>query len=131
MAGKSTTSKYVVDLLKGRDHKVQWVDEGTGHHPADYEFHSYLTEEDLEQFSVKDKNEILKTSVKEREGYIVELNKLHGELFHKVLQYMIFYLGKEKIKLCLMDGRNSLVPLKRILFMFLTVVFCKIQCAKQ
>lgn len=109
-AGKSTTSKFIADLLKGRGHNVKWVDEGTGFHPADYEFHSYLTEEDLEQFSVKDKNELIKSSVKENEGYIVELNKFHGELFEKVLQYKIYdFLPWEKENKIMIDGWQKFI----------------------
>lgn len=59
-------------MLEDRGHKVKWVDEGINHHPADFEFHTYLTEKDLEQFSSIDKNVIVKSSVKEHEGYIIQ-----------------------------------------------------------
>ena len=35
--GKSTTARYIASLLKG---DVRCVDEGTGEHPADYEWHA-------------------------------------------------------------------------------------------
>ena len=38
-SGKSTTSAFVAELLKAHG-KVCYVDEGTGEHPADYEFHA-------------------------------------------------------------------------------------------
>ena len=38
-SGKSTTSAFTADLL-GQYGKVCFVDEGTGDHPADYEFHA-------------------------------------------------------------------------------------------
>ena len=39
-SGKSTISAYIADLLK-RTENVSFVDEGTGAHPADYEFHAF------------------------------------------------------------------------------------------
>lgn len=41
-SGKSTTSKYVAGALEKQGRSVSYFDEGTGNHPADYEFHAYL-----------------------------------------------------------------------------------------
>ena len=38
-SGKSTTSAYVAELLEQQGN-VCYVDEGSGDHPADYEFHA-------------------------------------------------------------------------------------------
>lgn len=37
-SSKSTTSRYIADLLKANNHSVQWIDEETNLHPAEYEF---------------------------------------------------------------------------------------------
>lgn len=41
-AGKSTTARFVAETLAARGMRVRSVDEGTGVHPADYEFHAYV-----------------------------------------------------------------------------------------
>ncbi len=41
-SGKSTTSRYVARKLEEMGKRVYFFDEGTGNHPADYEFHSFL-----------------------------------------------------------------------------------------
>lgn len=41
-SGKSTTAGFVADWLAARGHSVHCVDEGTGEHPADYEFHALV-----------------------------------------------------------------------------------------
>ena len=40
-SGKSSTAAFVADTLRQRGRKVCAVDEGTGDHPADYEFHAF------------------------------------------------------------------------------------------
>ena len=42
-SGKSTTSKYIADLLEKSGKKVCFFDEGSGNHPTDYEFPMYET----------------------------------------------------------------------------------------
>ena len=44
---KSTTSKHITDFLKQSGEKTIYVDEGTGNHPADYEFHAYISEKSM------------------------------------------------------------------------------------
>ena len=41
-AGKSTTATFVAEILRRRGRRVVMVDEGTGDHPADYEFHALV-----------------------------------------------------------------------------------------
>ena len=46
-SGKSTTAKYIADFLEKSGKKVCFFDEGSGQHPADYEYHAYITQEQL------------------------------------------------------------------------------------
>ncbi len=89
-SGKSTTSKYIAKLLKKQQNNVVWIDEGTGNHPADYEFQSYITEEIYRTFDKEEQTKILEVSTKKHDGYIVELGQLKGELFDKVIPYKIY-----------------------------------------
>lgn len=78
-SGKSTTSAFVASLLEEQG-KVCFVDEGSGNHPADYEFHA-LAPAGL----VSEKEEI------------VALSDYSGELFEQLLQYKIYdFLPWEK-----------------------------------
>ena len=40
-SGKSSTARYIADILAQQGKHVCYIDEGTGSHPADYEFHAY------------------------------------------------------------------------------------------
>lgn len=40
-SGKSTTAGFIADCLRRRGTSVRLVDEGTGNHPADYEWHAF------------------------------------------------------------------------------------------
>ena len=71
-SGKSTTSAYVAELLKQQG-TVCFVDEGTGDHPADYEFHALAP---AGMFSEK--------------SQIVSLKDYSGEMFDRLLQYKIY-----------------------------------------
>ena len=71
-SGKSTTSAFVASLLEQKG-KVCFVDEGTGNHPADYEFHALAP---AGFFSDKEE--------------IVSLSQFSGEMFDKLLQYKIY-----------------------------------------
>ena len=41
-SGKSTTAKFISEKLSEMDKSVILVDEGSGKHPADFEFHAYV-----------------------------------------------------------------------------------------
>lgn len=71
-SGKSATSLFVASFLE-RNGKVCFVDEGTGNHPADYEFHA-LAPAGL----LSDKAEI------------VPLSGFSGEMLERLLQYKIY-----------------------------------------
>lgn len=40
-SGKSSTARFIAETLSAQGKTVYFVDEGTGDHPADYEFHAY------------------------------------------------------------------------------------------
>ena len=84
-SGKSSTAKYIAEKLG-----YSFVDEGTGSHPADYEFHAFLTENDLMTFAPDERGKILSLSERRSGGYIVRLGDFTGKLFEKLLQYKIY-----------------------------------------
>ena len=49
-SGKSTTARYIAEKIG-----YTFVDEGTGSHPADYEFQAFLTKSDLETFTADER----------------------------------------------------------------------------
>ena len=73
-SGKSTTSAYVAELVKQHGN-VCFVDEGTGDHPADYEFHA-----------------LSPAGMLSEELRIVSLKDYSGEIFERLLQYKIYDL---------------------------------------
>lgn len=88
-SGKSTTSAFVADLLKEK-YKVCYIDEGTGDHPADYEFHAFITETELSDFTLEEQNTIRSCSELIQDGYIVPLARFEGELFERLLPHKIY-----------------------------------------
>lgn len=71
-SGKSTLSAYVADRL-GKKEKIRFVDEGTGDHPADYEFHA-----------------LAPAGLLSSESRIVPLSDFSGDLLHQLLPYKIY-----------------------------------------
>lgn len=88
-SGKSTLSAYVANELK-KKYNVCFVDEGTGNHPADFEFHSLLKEKDFVNFSKSEMTEINSVSEKFGEDLIVPLSCVKDELFNKLLCFKIY-----------------------------------------
>lgn len=84
-SGKSTAARYIAEQLG-----MTFVDEGSGAHPADYEFHAYLTESDLAEFAGNERQEVLSAAERKSGGYIVSLGGFTGELFDKLLQHKIY-----------------------------------------
>ena len=41
-SGKSSAARFIADILTAQGKDVRYIDEGTGNHPADYEFHAYV-----------------------------------------------------------------------------------------
>ena len=88
-SGKSTTSTFIAELLKTK-HKVCFVDEGSGEHPADFEFHAYLSESEMSGFSVEEQEKIKISADSMQGGYIVPLARFEGELFERLLPHKIY-----------------------------------------
>ncbi len=95
-SGKSTTSEFVCDILRASGIDAAFVDEGSGNHPADFEFHSFILPDIFETFSSSEQAVILANSQHKYGGFVVPLASLSSELFGKVLQYKIYdYLDWE------------------------------------
>lgn len=71
-SGKSTTSAFIASLMQQTEN-VCFVDEGTGNHPADYEFHA-----------------LAPAGLLSPNSQIVSLSQFTGELFDQLLQYKIY-----------------------------------------
>ncbi|MGN1135924.1 MAG: hypothetical protein ACI4SF_06875 [Oscillospiraceae bacterium] len=89
-SGKSTASKYAAEIAAKAGKKAAWTDEGTGDHPADYEFHSFIVQDKLALFSEDEKALINACCVQKENGVVVPLNKVSGELFEKLLSFKIY-----------------------------------------
>ncbi|MBQ8780754.1 MAG: hypothetical protein IJZ72_03680 [Oscillospiraceae bacterium] len=95
-AGKSTASRFAAKVLEEK-YKVCYYDEGSGNHPADYEFNSFLNQKDLSLFTPDEQRLICEKSERKANGLIVPLCEFSGELFDKLLEYKIYdYLPWEK-----------------------------------
>ena len=91
-SGKSTTSSFVASLLEQKGN-VCFIDEGTGNHPADYEFHALAP---AGFFSGMEE--------------IVSLSQFSGEMFDKLLQYKIYdFLPWEKEMPLMLDKWRQFV----------------------
>lgn len=65
-SGKSTTARFIANTLETMGRRVYNIDEGTGDHPADYEFHALL------------------------DGQIISLNQFPPEELSALLPYKIY-----------------------------------------
>lgn len=88
-SGKSTTAAFVADLLKA-EHPVCFVDEGSGEHPADFEFHAFLFESDLSGFTAEEQVKIKNHAESIHGGYAVPLARFEGKLFERLLPHKIY-----------------------------------------
>jgi len=84
-SGKSTAAKFIAEKVCGI-----YVDEGSGDHPADYEFQAFIPESELKGFTEDELRHISEHSEKLENGYIVPLSSVSGKLFDRVLQYKIY-----------------------------------------
>ncbi len=108
-SGKSTTSAFVAETLKQK-YNVCYVDEGSGNHPADYEFHSFLAESDIKNFTEEEQKRIFAVSGKNSHGSIVPLSQFGGELFDKLLLHKIYdFLPWEKEKPVMLEKWREFV----------------------
>lgn len=104
-SGKSTTAKYIADRLTERGAKVICIDEGSGDHPADYEYSAYVSDSDQPQFTERLREQIKECSERIKDGYIVPLSKFNGEDFDKLLQYKIYDYLPWETEMPLMLGK--------------------------
>lgn len=89
-SGKSTTSKFVADMLERQGKHVVFVDEGSGEHPADYEFSAYFTYEELAALPEEEKALLSAIGEKQENGIVIPLSQLSGAIFDKALQHKIY-----------------------------------------
>ena len=89
-SGKSTTSKYVAELLEKSGKDVKYVDEGSGDHPADYEFHAYITKTQLKKLEENIQSKIRQRARENQEGYIVALSEFTDHEREQILPYKIY-----------------------------------------
>ncbi|MBP5379667.1 MAG: hypothetical protein J6Y64_09025 [Ruminococcus sp.] len=98
-SGKSTAAKNIADKLG-----MKYFDEGSGNHPADYEFHAFINREQLSQLRADEQTAVASCSEKKGDGFIVPLEKFSGELFDKLLHYKIYdFLPWETEKPLMLD----------------------------
>lgn len=88
--GKSTASKYLADGLTARGKNVVYVDEGSGDHPADYEFSAYLTGSELAAFPPGLRERVRVCAEAWRDGYVVPLSPFGGVALDWLLPYKIY-----------------------------------------
>lgn len=109
-SGKSTAAAHIAETLKKSGYNAVFTDEGTGNHPADYEFQSYISDENMKNFSAEEQPLLKNSSARKNGGYITELSKLEGELFNKALQYKIYdFLPWETEKTLILDKWQDFV----------------------
>ncbi|MDE6132722.1 MAG: hypothetical protein K2G04_05035 [Oscillospiraceae bacterium] len=98
-SGKSTVSKYIADKFN-----MRYFDEGSGAHPADYEFHAFIQMTELQKFYFDEQNKIVEKSERKFGGLIVPLSAFQGDLFEKLIQYKIYdFLPWETEKPVMLD----------------------------
>ena len=61
-------------IRKIRGGKVSFFDEGSGNHPADYEYHSYITQEQLRGLQESLQIKIKQSARANRDGYVASLS---------------------------------------------------------
>lgn len=88
--GKSTTSRFVADSLLNKGFTVSYYDEGTLEHPADYEFHGFMTSKDLKILDEMELQQVKDIGVKKNSGLVIPLSKVHGELLNKINPFKIY-----------------------------------------
>lgn len=86
-AGKSTTSRHIAEELRRRGHSVTYRDEGSGDHPADYEFHAFLTEA---QLAALDDGALRPIAEPVPGGWILPLAKLDSDRLERLLPHKIY-----------------------------------------
>lgn len=88
-SGKSTTAAWAARLLQSRGRNVIVFDEGSGCHPADYEFHAFLSG------ALSECPSQLRPSIKAwgepvLDGWVVPLSRFQGEALEALLPYKLY-----------------------------------------
>ena len=123
-SGKSTTARYIAEQLG-----MTFIDEGSGAHPADYEFDAYLAESDLGSFNALQRELIAAQSKRKSGGYIVPLGAFSGELFEKLLKYKIYdFLPWEKERPIMLDKWRDFARNCNVGFVFNCVLLQNPMC---
>lgn len=89
-SGKSTTSRYVARKLAERGKTVQYFDEGTGNHPADYEFHSYLDLSAMKSLGDELQRKVKALGSQREDGYILPLSSFSGKTLETLLAFKLY-----------------------------------------
>ena len=80
---------------------VCFFDEESGNHPADYEFHAYIAQEQLKKLEGNIQIKIRQNGTECRDGYIVALSEFTDNEQEQLLPYKIYdFLPWETEKLC-------------------------------
>ena len=83
-SGKSTSAKFIAEQLGWR-----FVDEGSGNNPADWEFHAFVKEDELPEFS-PEQQKVITAGVKGCGGFVVPISGTEGEFFDRLLSRKIY-----------------------------------------
>lgn len=84
-SGKSSAARHIADKFD-----MKCFDEGSGNHPADYEYHAFVRSSELKMFSDSERNDIAARARRLSDGVIVPLAEFRGGLLNKLLQYKIY-----------------------------------------
>lgn len=88
--GKTSTAEYISKLINENGHKALYFPEGAENHPADYEFHAFIGNEDFKKFSEDEQVALLKSADIMKNGYAISLAGIAGELFDEVIKFKIY-----------------------------------------
>lgn len=117
-SGKSTTARHIAEYLKAKEYRVYFADEGTGRHPADYEFQSFVRYGELKHFTDGEQKIIRNISAEKSGGYLVELSEISNDriskifpnFFEKLLSYKIYdFLDWETESVLMLDKWQEFV----------------------
>lgn len=109
-SGKSTTAKHIADFLEKSGKKVSFFDEGSGNHPADYEYHAYITQEQFKGLEETLQVKIKQCSMKNKDGYVAALSAFTEVEQQQLLSYKIYdFLPWETEKPLMLDHWKDFV----------------------
>lgn len=91
-SGKSTTAGHIADRLTKMKmaREVICIDEGTGDHPADYEYSAYVTSGQLASFPPGLRERVRSCSKLCLDGYVLPLSQFGGAALDRLMPYKIY-----------------------------------------